>query len=181
MSSRRNIPIYDRWKSLSSDLMLPVTSVSINWTWISEHYLQPSRNPSILVPPQTNIWTLLNSRAERILFGISVLFELLQKCLKTLKRLLYNFLTFSWHSFWCSCSSYGTWCYMVQTANEWRLDSLLFFQILLDGGTRIFTYTYKVIRTLNYQMKNLLITIKLLDHGTIEETLAIWHLGQYFL
>lgn len=93
MSSRRNIPIYDRWKSLSSDLMLPVTSVSINWTWISEHYLQPSRNPSIPVPPQTNIWTLLNSRAERILFGISVLFELLQKCLKTLKRCY----TISWH------------------------------------------------------------------------------------
>ena len=77
--------------------MLPVTCMSMNGTRISEHYLQPSRNPPILVPLQTNIWTLLNLGADRALFSISVLFGLLLKCLRTMMRLLYHLLTFSSH------------------------------------------------------------------------------------
>lgn len=97
MSWIRYISIVDRWKSVSSDLMLPVTCMSMNGTRISEHYLQPSRNPPILVPLQTNTWTLLNSGADRALFSISVLFGLLLKCLRTMMRLLYHLLTFSSH------------------------------------------------------------------------------------
>ena len=159
--------------------MLPVTSVAMNGTRISEHRLQPSRNPPILVPPQTNIWTLLNSRADRALFSISMLFGLLLKCLRTLMRLLYNLLTFSSHNFRCNCSSYGTSCYMSGKGAEWRLDSIYFLHFLLGRkvvGTGISTYTHRVIRTLNCQMKNLL-TIKPLNCGTLEYMRKLWQYG----
>lgn len=155
MSWRRNVSIYNRRKKVSSDLMLPVTSVSINWTWISEHYLQELRNPY-------------------------------RNSYRSPWKLWWDYYTISWH-FHHTVSDVAV-LLIVRDATWhscWMEAWFLFFPHLLlgrrVGGRGIFTYTHEVIRTLNYQKKNLLITIKLLNNGTIEKTLAIWHQGQHFL
>ena len=91
MRWRRNIPIHDRRKSVSSDLMLPVTSVSINWTWISEHYLQEPRNSPILVPPQTNIWTIQELKGPCLAFPCSL------SCYRSVWKLWWDYYTISWY------------------------------------------------------------------------------------